>query len=303
MKKEDDLPVDIDDIDLEARHCQHDVQADSPYEQNHASFDDMNVEDWLLKHLEQAGRYQENCVQSERKTTPIPASQKPLSDASPHEARPNDDASSQIPDPNNTTPTIYDDLTNDPHLVTCEDTVDGDGLSVILDADIRLADGQAEHECFTTELTVTPDEQIVVDGVKTIDPRTRRICLLLGFLVFASLLAVAAARLANWVGGSSSRDADNVESSPSNHTLGDQAAINSFLNWTIAEYLINFARDGISTATLKGSDIFLSIVNRTDTQFTFFGLSNEPSTILAGVPISLITQMIGSPLWIAHTVS
>jgi hypothetical protein len=74
MQKEDNL--DTDDIDLEARRCQHDVQSDSSYEQNYASFDEMNVEDWLLKHLEQAGRYQENYVQRERKTTPIPASQR-----------------------------------------------------------------------------------------------------------------------------------------------------------------------------------------------------------------------------------
>jgi hypothetical protein len=145
MQKEDNL--DTDDIDLEARRCQHDVQSDSSYEQNYASFDEMNVEDWLLKHLEQAGRYQENYVQRERKTTPIPASQKSSSDVSPNEARPNDVASSQIREANNTTPTIYDDLTNDAdaHLVNCEDTADDDDVSVILDADIRLADGQAEH--------------------------------------------------------------------------------------------------------------------------------------------------------------
>jgi hypothetical protein len=77
----------------------------------------------------------------------------------------------------------------------------------------------------------------------------------------------------------------------------------SLLNWTIANYVLHFARDGLSLSNLKGSDLFLSIVNRTDTQFTFFGVSSEPKTILAGVPISLITQMFGSSLWIAHTVS
>jgi hypothetical protein len=304
MQKAGDM--DIGDIDLEAHRQQH-TQTDSACEQNSASFDDVDIEDWLVKHLEKAGRYQEHYAQSERTSSPVSASQGPSSDASPNQAQPNDDASLKVDHQQQTLPpTVYDDSTDAPTLARNEDlTVAEDSVrEVLLDASIRLA----ENEYFTAELTLTPDELIVVDGVKTIDPRTRRICLFLGFLFFISLVAMGAARLTAWVKSSSSGYADDQESRSSNQTLDPPLSKENeesflFLNQTIADYLKKNARAGQSLAYTKAGELLFPIVNRTDVNFTYFGVdTGTATTLLAGVPAALISKMI-TPLWNGHTVS
>jgi hypothetical protein len=297
----------IDDIDVEA-HCQQRAQTDRACEQNSASFDDVDIEDWLVKHLEKAGRYQEHYAQNERTPSPVSASQGPSSDACPNQAQPKDGASLKVDHQQQTLPpTVYDDSTDGPTLARNEDlSVAEDSVrDVPLYASIRLA----ENEYFMAELTVTPDDQIVVDGVKTIDPRTRRICLFLGFLFFLSLVAMGAAMLTAWVTSSSSGNADGQESRSSNQTLDPTLSEENevsylFLNQTIADYEVKEGRAGQSLASAKVGELLLSIISRTDVNFTYFiGVdTGTTTTLLAGVPAALISKMI-APLWSGHVVS
>jgi uncharacterized surface protein with fasciclin (FAS1) repeats len=179
------------------------------------------------------------------------------------------------------------------------------------DASISCADDAqyATDGFLHIETPRTTDDKLLIHGVSTIDPKRRRIYTLVGCLALLSVLTVVASFLVRSIISSASGSA--VDDRSSNGTFraspDEDATIAPIsdslfrgnMNWTIAFCFA--ASDGITVADSPGGQLFLETLNRTDTNFTFFGVTGKMN-ILEGTPISLITKM-ASPLWSGHTVS
>jgi hypothetical protein len=184
----------------------------------------------------------------------------------------------------------------------------------------------AENEdIYTAEIATTPVDELVIEGVRAKDPRFWRVLIFVGSIVLASIVAVAAAMIATKVAGSAPQatvSAGTVTNPAANQTLvpistqyngtsslppevvdtvaPTSAPTEANLNWTIADKLRSVTGQGPSVATTRAGDIFIKMIARTDTKFTYFGVSMK-ANLLDAVPLSFISRFY-LPLWNGHVV-
>lgn len=167
---------------------------------------------------------------------------------------------------------------------------------------------------FEAELSRPKVEHMVIEGVRVMGPKQQRICIMLGWLGLASILAVLVAMITKWLTSSSSHvaaDTTNMTGSPylpmvpespeTFETLAPKSSLfEENMNWTVADAILYAANGGPSITIVPASYLFLSVVNQTDTNFTFFGIKLGES-VLDGVNPSIISKM-ASVLWSGHAV-
>jgi hypothetical protein len=172
------------------------------------------------------------------------------------------------------------------------------------DADYSAADDE-ELGIFMAELAGTgeDDNVLVIEGVKTNDPSiSRRICLLVGVLVVASVLAVVTGTITTRIlasdrGGKSTVSSNHTTSFPPQ--IPKSVSVNS--NHTIGDYLKE-GTDSVDIFLAAGSqEIFQSMLNRTDTTFTLFSAA-DGAPLGFGSDFSVISKLV-LPLWVGHLVS
>ena len=156
----------------------------------------------------------------------------------------------------------------------------------------------AEHhdDVFVAELWRPPPD-LVIEGVKQVNPWPGRICQIIGIVVGFSLLAVSAGMI-------TSRLRSNDRTSSRNQTLVPPQvpkAVSVNINKTIGDALSE-GSDSVDIYFTAGSqDIFQTMLNRTDTTFTLFSAAYGAPNIF-GSDFSVISKMV-LPLWVGHLVS
>ena len=144
---------------------------------------------------------------------------------------------------------------------------------------------------------------MVIEGVKTNDDKRRAVCFLfLGCIALASIAATAiVAIISSGVPpyGSHSIPPTLVPMIPGrNSTMAYTSVSSCNENSKIANVLADSR--GLSVSMVPGGRLFIELMNRTDTNFTFFGIDKD-----AGIPDSsdsfLVSKLV-SPLWSSHVV-
>jgi hypothetical protein len=180
---------------------------------------------------------------------------------------------------------------------TAEGFLDGESNEFVtrLDSKISFA---GSRNIFMAELAETPEENtlLVIEGVKTKDSHiSRRFCVLVGVLVVSSVLAVAAWTITARILASNQ---SNDDADASNQTLIPPRG--SVINMTIGDAL-NGGSDPIDVFLAAGSrDIFQTMLNRTDTTFTLFSVTQNEK-LFANFPFSSFSKLL-LPLWVGHVV-
>jgi hypothetical protein len=175
------------------------------------------------------------------------------------------------------------------------------------EADIVTLDADAVDVALTAELSRDHnDDVLVIEGVKTVDPRVRQCCILLGVLVVASLFSMAAAMITTHLRSRPTTEI-GIPSSPQNSTVRPvvyNPLANSTL--TIAEAAISADNKGFFPQALfvppSAWEIFFDKFNRTDRNYTSFTFSSSHTQIFDGLDISLLSKLLTDP-WIGHMVS
>jgi type II secretory pathway pseudopilin PulG len=268
------------------------------------SFDGMEVEDWLIKQQAKKtdGWDQEALKRSEANATDeclrsITSSNggKRSKGISPQEEQKMTSMASdktectiaELPPPSGT--------------LTRTETLDP---TVILDAE---ANTLASYENFVVaEVSPHSDQVLVVEGVKTMDPRRRRIFTLLGTLVVAAFLAIAAGLITNVFTSSSSSltlaagGAENMTTAAVPNTITSRGGN---LSVTIGDVWASFSPGGIENfIVVNGAlDVFQKLVSQTDKTFTFFSASKQ-ADVMGGIGVALITKGL-SRMYNGHVVS
>ena len=173
-------------------------------------------------------------------------------------------------------------------------------LHVVLDADIcHFAETRMSEDIFHAELA--NGDEIIIEGVKTINRMCRLISILAGCIVLASVIAVGAAMIASRLLAVPPPSA--APYNDSGLVNGNETTMNATGALPSNEYL-NSNEAGNTLSSFVGTDsgkVILQMLNRTDTNFTHFGISSD-AAILEGTDLMLITKMI-TPLWNGHAVS
>ena len=193
--------------------------------------------------------------------------------------------------------------------------------TVLLDASIRVVDNSNKqaNDFYVAELLPPRDDNILlIEGVvRPVDSRTRRVCLAVGFLVLLSIIAVVAAKITTWISSSSPASSNTPAGTPGdsqegreslqrNNTLSSVATHHVLGNssWTFADAIAASGKQGgivgWYVSTINGK-IYLDMINRTDTNFTIFGISRQVN-IFDGEFAALLTKIV-TPLWYGHFVS
>jgi hypothetical protein len=178
----------------------------------------------------------------------------------------------------------------------------------VLEASIQRAVTSVIHngDIFVVETSNTHNNdhnRIVIEGVKTVDNKRRAVCvLLLGCVALASAAAAVAAVISSWVSPFDSHSmhptiAPMIPGSNSTITYTAKTYWNE--NRTIADELAD--GQGLTISMLPGGRLFIEIMNRTDTNFTFFGIDKD-AEIPESDDSSLVSKLV-SPLWSSHMVS
>ena len=146
--------------------------------------------------------------------------------------------------------------------------------------------------------------QMVIEGVKTNDDKRRAVCVLfLGCIALASVAVTAiAAIISSRVQPSRSHSVPPtlVPVIPgSNSTTAYNAAPSWNGNRTIANALAD--SQGLSISIVPGGRLFIELMNRTDTNYTFFGI--RKGLILPEGDLTFLVSKLVSPLWSSHMVS
>jgi hypothetical protein len=160
------------------------------------------------------------------------------------------------------------------------------------------------------------DDLLVIEGVKTMDPRVRHFCILLGVLVVASLVSVAAAmittRLRSRPAASPGSPLSNETLDPSFHPNDQNATMVPTITFsplgnlsiTMADKFIMDEATGLVTLNPFLSPLlkerFLASANRTDANFTVFTVK-PGAKLLAGLSMAVLSKMV-TPLWLGHVV-
>ena len=157
--------------------------------------------------------------------------------------------------------------------------------------------------------TTVPKEQLLIEGVNVAHTKCRRIYLVTGCLVLATVVALVVTIIAtSWL----------VHSGQSNPNLGQVAPENNATtisptgsrsnqgntNWTIADAIIDNSKNGngFSLVQIESGLWFLqSVLNNTNVNLTYFQVS-QTANLLKEVESSLIFKFT-FPLWNGHTVS
>ena len=251
-----------------------------------------NVEDWLLKHHEHAER-------SRLPRAPETKQGKETDKIGPPSNR------STFPRISTTTAAEY------------KDDDDDDDDQQMFDASVSRAD--AIDAILTAELAPTRsprDDQLLVEGVKTTDPKRRRF--VLGCVVVCSVVAVIAIVITVYfTSQASSAPSSSTQTSFTpplvnrNVTGAPTFAPPTMaptrppeggnLNWTIADFLESGETQGPNVGNTLAGPQFLAITNRTDINFTRFAYDKNTS-ITNAVSLTLITKFF-MPLWNGHVVS
>jgi hypothetical protein len=178
----------------------------------------------------------------------------------------------------------------------------------------RDVETAAHGVVLTAEIARTrSDEIILIDGVRTTNPKLRRLCVALRFLVLFAVVTVSAGlittRLFTSSGNAPSPDNEPKTSAPASQdaqspSMTTPTVSRGNLSWTCADTIVHSENEGSIVgwyvSTIK-SKIYLDLINRTDINFTIFGISGN-ANIFAGEFSSLLTQIV-TPLWYGHFVS
>jgi uncharacterized surface protein with fasciclin (FAS1) repeats len=269
----------------------------------------VNVEDWLVKHHEEASR---SCTHHD-----VQAKRRRHDSAPPVIIRGKEGLVSRTRaihhDHSSTTTPPDEDEDGNRNNSTDEGDVE------ILDASFHAVGyaNTSRSDFYVAELSPGEDRRLVIEGVKTVNPRTRRICVAVGLILVACALAVGAGMITTIITDSSSSrrqsGANNVTMSANNNAsatvspaaLDETHVAHGNLNWTIAESMIDAAGAGSIVSwflsTVNGQ-IFVETLNRTDTSFTSFAIMSDAKPLDALIPLSVVTKVV-TPLWYGHFVS
>lgn len=196
----------------------------------------------------------------------------------------------------------------------------------------EMDDGHGvEHMVFNAEISRNNrglDNLLLIDGVKLTDPLHRRALFLIQFggIALASIIAAVVAAITILSIGlrsspqptlSPSSDSHSPRSLPplANETIFDELSpeeekmirqssrsivTGGNTSTSIADSLLYGVENGISLLILPSGRLFLDLLNRTDRNFTLFGIMRDQG-LLDGFDVSFIAMMI-QPLWSGHTV-
>ena len=146
--------------------------------------------------------------------------------------------------------------------------------------------------------------QIVIEGEKTGDDKRHAICmLLLGCIALASVAVTAIGALL-----SSQVSASNNQSIPPTMVPITAANSSTMTHLTVASWngnrtIVNALTDsqGPTIAMVPGGRLFIELMNRSDTNFTFFDIVKGLK--LSEENLSLLVSKLVSPMWSSHVVS
>ena len=146
--------------------------------------------------------------------------------------------------------------------------------------------------------------QIVIEGEKTGDDKRHAICvLLLGCIALASVAVTAIGAML-----SSQVSASNNQSVPPTMVPITAANSSTMTHLTVASWngnrtIVNALTDsqGPTIAMVPGGRLFIELMNRSDTNFTFFDIVKGLK--LSEENLSLLVSKLVSPMWSSHVVS
>jgi hypothetical protein len=283
---------------------------------DHKEFNGMDVEDWLAKQHEIAERSQarDEGGPGSLKSTALKRKQSTPREVIGSVGLLVDDYQTKL-SPASSRPAQHDLEECNPLNSTSSDNISGlyvDQMNEeappgeVIDASIRRIENT--NDFYIAELTGTSqnDGLLIVDGVRTTNPKVKRMLQVSCALAVASVLAVVAGmvttRLVN-----PAPAAIGMPSS-SNDSLARPVFYNPLgnLNWTIAEAAIAAENTGqFPTAMFVPPlrrQLFFERFNRTDVNFTCFTVQSSGIQIFNGLDISLLSKMLTDP-WIGHVVS
>jgi hypothetical protein len=190
---------------------------------------------------------------------------------------------------------ILSEINDDNDVEVLEASIQRAATSVINNGDI-----------FVVEIANTnynDQDNIVIEGVKTVDKKRRAVCvLLLGCLALASAAAAVAAEISSWIFPTDSHSMPPTLPpmiSASNSTIAYTTINHWNENRTIADALID--GHGSTILMVRGGRLFIEIMNRTDTNFTYFGIMKGLE--LPEGDLRFLVSKLVSPLWSCHLVS
>ena len=146
--------------------------------------------------------------------------------------------------------------------------------------------------------------QIVIEGVKAGDDKRHAICvILLGCIALASVAVTAIGAML-----SSQVSASNNQSVPPTMVPITAANSSTMTHLTVASWngnrtIVNALTDsqGPTIAMVPGGRLFIELMNRSDTNFTFFDIVKGLK--LSEENLSLLVSKLVSPMWSSHVVS
>ena len=183
------------------------------------------------------------------------------------------------------------------------------------DASARVFDdADPELNWCLAELSTPNNELLIIEGVRTADPRLRRAFIALGAIFFTSLVALTAGMVTTRLLALSESDRQTPPPSnqsvyplsPNQHddTFPRTVSPLSNPNWTITEFLSFEETNGVSVGTFLSPgrrQMLFSMANRTDTNYTAFAVLNG-AKLFEGLGQALLSKAV-LPLWTGHVVS
>lgn len=187
---------------------------------------------------------------------------------------------------------------------------------------IRYAETTITENVFVAELSSTPNDQIVIEGVKTIDPRKRRMLVFVGCSVLAAIIAYGAAMITHRIRqddteslrsditGNVPLNISSTASEPPTLEPSVYQPTTTSVNATIAQAYSSRTtveeNPGLGNlfpdvTVIPIGSRFLDIINQTDKIFTVFGFSSSAFDQL--VERSGLLLMAFQPSFSGHLVS
>ena len=192
----------------------------------------------------------------------------------------------------------------------------------LTEADVRYAETTITENVFVAELSSTPNDQLVIEGVKTIDPRKRRMLIFAGCSVLAAIIAYGAAMIThrirqddteslrsdktgNFLLNTSSTASDPPTLEPSVYqpttTIVNATIAQAYSSRTTVEENPGLNNLFPDVTVIPIGSRFLDIINQTDKVFTVFGFSSSAFDQL--VERSGLLLMAFQPCFSGHLVS
>jgi hypothetical protein len=274
---------------------------------NDESIDGMTIEDWLANHHEMIPlSLPPSIIEENTNGSANPCDRSRTLKITPQPSHINDGIARMSSH-------ISTFLVNNNNVVTERDDDDDDFKVPVVEATNNYAEPtvMTNGDILVPVLytTTVPKEQLLIEGVNVAHTKCRRIYLVTGCLVLATVVAFAVTIIAtSWL----------VHSGQSHPNLGQVAPENNATtisptgsrsnqgntNWTIADAIIDNSKNGngFSLVQIESGLWFLqSVLNNTDVNLTYFQVS-QTANLLKEVESSLIFKFT-FPLWNGHTVS